>query len=178
MSFAYIVDGAVSEIIAMTPQDFANYYPESFRRDCQECGEDVQPNWTWDGERFAPRMEPLPTLAEARAAKINEINAGYETVIAYVQAGYPDKEVLTWERQAVQARELQIDPDAGALFVRALAATKGVTVDEMARRILANAESWEPVAAMLTAQRQLMEEAAWAAENLEALQAIKVSYTV
>ena len=67
MRVAYIRDGVVSEIIDMSPEDFARYYPESFRRDCQECGDDVQPNWLWDGERFAPRAEPLPTLDEVIA---------------------------------------------------------------------------------------------------------------
>ncbi|MDL2315663.1 hypothetical protein LJC59_01075, partial [Desulfovibrio sp. OttesenSCG-928-A18] len=112
-----------------------------------------------------PTGQCLLPLEELRTAKLAEINAGYESVMSYVQAGYPLTEVLSWERQATQARELQSDPDADALFVRALAATKGVDVPEMTRRILSNAESWEPVAAMLTAQRQLMEEAVFAAQG-------------
>lgn len=131
-----------------------------------------KPTWA-ELEAAAPNP-----LDRARADKLAEIDAGYNTVILYIQAGYPDKEVLTWERQAAQARELREDPEAEALFVRTLAATKGVSVEEMTRRILANAENWEPVAAMLTAQRQIMEEAAWAADSLAALQAIKVGYTV
>jgi len=94
------------------------------------------------------------------------------------QGLYPDKEVLSWERQATQARELKADPNADAAFVRTLAAVKGVPVQEMADRILANAESWEPVAAMLTAQRQLMEEAAYAAVTIAEVAAIHVGYTV
>ena len=117
-----------------------------------------------------------PTLDQARLAKLAEINAGYESVMGYVQSGYPDKEVLSWERQATQARELKVDPNAEAAFVRTLAAVKGVAVQEMADRILANAESWEPVAALLTAQRQLMEEAAYLAVSVAEVEAIRVSY--
>ena len=119
-----------------------------------------------------------PTLEQTRLAKLAEINAGYESVMEYVQSGYPDKEVLSWERQATQARELKANPDAEASFVRTLAAVKDVPVQEMADRIINNAENWEPVAAMLTAQRQLLEEAAYLAVTVEEVQAIKVSYTV
>ena len=119
-----------------------------------------------------------PTLEEARTAKLAEINAGYSSVMGYIQAGYPAEEILSWERQATQARELTQNPAAEAAFVRGLAATKKLTVEEMCARILANAASWEPVAAMLTGQRQVMEEAAHAAETVEELQAIKVAYRV
>lgn len=128
-----------------------------------------------DGWSYAP---PPPTFQEVQDAKVTEINSGYESVMAYIQAGYPDKEVLSWERQATQARELQANANADALFVRSLAATKGVSAEEMAGRILANAESWEPVAAMLTAQRQMMEEAAYAAQSVEEVAAVRVGYSV
>ena len=119
-----------------------------------------------------------PTLEEARNAKLIEINAGYSTVMEFIQAGYPLDEVLSWERQATQARELTQNPAAEAAFVRGLAATKKIPVEEMCSRILANAASWEPIAAMLTGCRQVMEEAAFSAKTVEEIQAIKVSYPV
>ena len=119
-----------------------------------------------------------PTLEEARNTKLIEINAGYSTVMGFIQAGYPQEEVLSWERQATQARELTQNPAAEAAFVRGLAATKSLAVEEMCARILANAASWEPVAAMLTGQRQVMEEIAYMAETVEGVQAIRVAYTV
>ena len=134
---------------------------------------DMQP-----GDRLATAEEinPPKSLDQARLAKIAEINVGYESVMGFVQSGYPDKETLTWERQAQQAYELKENPDARAAFVRRLANTKGVPVQEMADRIIANAESWEPVAALLTAQRQLMEEAAYLAVSVAEIEAIKVGY--
>lgn len=119
-----------------------------------------------------------PTLEEARTAKLAEINAGYSTVMGFIQAGYPLDEVLSWERQATQARELVQNPAAEAAFVRGLAAAKNITVEEMTARILRNAASWEPIAAMLTGCRQVMEEAAFSAESVEEILAIKVSYPV
>ena len=124
--------------------------------------------WDW--------VEPIPSLEMARTAKLAEINAGYSAVVGYIQAGYPLDEVLSWERQATQARELTQNPAAEALFVRALAITKKIPVEELCRRILANAASWEPVAAMLTGCRHVMEDAAFSAETVEEIQAIKVSY--
>ncbi len=119
-----------------------------------------------------------PTLEEARTAKLAEINGGYSAVMGYIQAGYPAEEVLSWERQATQARELTQNPAAEAAFVRGLAAAKNLEVEEMTARILANAASWEPVAAMLTGQRQVLEEIAYLAETVGGVQAIRVAYTV
>ena len=121
---------------------------------------------------------PPLTPEEARAAKLTEINTGYSTVMAYIQAGYPLDEVLSWERQASQARELLVNPDAEAVFVRVLASQKGVSVPEMRDRILANAANWEPIAALLTAQRQIMEERTYMATTIEEIEAIKVGYSV
>ena len=119
-----------------------------------------------------------PTLEEARAAKLAEINAGYSAAMTMLQGGYPPEEVLSWERQAAQARELVQNPDAEATFVRGLAATKQIPVEEMCIRILRNAAAWEPMAAMLTGQRQVMEEIASLAETVEGVQAITVAYKV
>ena len=128
-----------------------------------------------DGEVAALQC---PTVEEVRNAKLAEINAKYSTVMAYIQAGYPPEEILSWERQSTQAQALQQNPDAEAAFVRGLAVTKGVSVEEMAQRILANAASWEPIAALLTGQRQVMEECAWAAQTTVAINEIKVGYSV
>ncbi len=119
-----------------------------------------------------------PTLEEARIAKLAEINAGYSRVMGYIQAGYPTEEVLSWERQATQARELTQNPEAEAAFVRGLAATKNLPLEELCRRILVNAASWEPVAAMLTGQRQVLEEITYLADTVEGIGTIKVAFRV
>ena len=131
----------------------------------------------FDKEKWEWR-EPAPTMDEAVAEKLAEINAGYCRVMDFIQAGYPLDEVLSWERQATQARELMQNPNAEAAFVRTLAATKRITVEELCSRILANAASWEPIAAMLTGCRQVMEEKVFSAETVEDILAIKVSYPV
>ena len=121
---------------------------------------------------------PPPSFEEVQTDKVSEINGKYEESIRILQSGYPNSEVLSWERQAQQAKELKADLDAPAGFVRMLAATKGITPDEMATRILANAAMWEPAAAKLTAERQLMEEAALSATTIENLNNIVVQYSI
>lgn len=120
---------------------------------------------------------PILPLGVVRQGQLDAVNAAYEQAMAYVQSGYPLTEVLSWERQATQARELQANPDAEAAFVRALAATKGVPVEEMARRILANAAAWEPMAAYLTAQRQMLEDRVLAAETEADILAVTPTYS-
>lgn len=118
------------------------------------------------------------SLETLRNAKLAEINAGYSTVMAYIQAGYPAEEILSWERQATQATELLTNPNADAVFVRVLASQKQITVTEMRDRILSNATNWEPIAALLTAQRQVMEESAYMAQTIADVENIKVGYSV
>ena len=131
----------------------------------------------WE-EMHQPVPPPPLTLEQSRTTKLTEINAGYSSVMQYIQAGYPTEEVLSWERQASQARELLVNPDAEAVFVRVLASQKGVPVPEMRDRILANAANWEPIAALLTAQRQIMEEHTYMATTIEEIEAVKVGYSV
>lgn len=119
-----------------------------------------------------------PKLETVRTTKLAEINNGYSSVMAYIQAGYPLDEVLSWERQASQARELLVNSEAEAVFVRVLASQKGVPVPEMRDRILRNATNWELTAARLTAQRQIMEERTYMATTIEEIEAIKVGYSV
>ncbi len=119
-----------------------------------------------------------PTLEATRLAKLTEINEAYDTVMDYIQAGYPLKEVLSWDIQYLQAKELLTTPDAEALFIRQLATQKNISVEEMRDRILANAESWQYVAGLLTAQRQIMEETALLAESVEELDTVKVAFSV
>ncbi|WP_051384373.1 hypothetical protein [Nitratidesulfovibrio termitidis] len=144
--------------------------PEGIALPARQVWKRIAGGWT--------TVQRPPTLEEARLDKLGEINAGYESAVKYIQAGYPLEEVLTWERQAAQARELLADPDAPAGFVRGLAAAKGLDVDEMRDRILANAAAWEPISAMLTARRQIMEDAALAAGSLEEMAAVVVTYPV
>ena len=119
-----------------------------------------------------------PTLEDIRQQKLSQINESYEVVMGYIQAGYPLKEVLSWDTQYLQSKELLENPEASAIFVRQLATQKNISLEEMRDRILANATSWQYVAGLLTAQRQMMEEAALLAESVEGLEAVKVAFSV
>ena len=134
----------------------------------------------WQLNNPPEQPEPLPeqTLEDMRLAKLDEINAGYSAAIKYIQAGYPIEEVLSWDTQYLQSKELLENPEASAIFVRQLATQKNISLEEMRDRILANAESWQYVAGLLTAQRQIMEEAALLATSVEEVEKIKVTYSV
>lgn len=119
-----------------------------------------------------------PTLEEVRLAKLNAINTAYSQAIKYVQAGYPLEEILSWDVQATEAQELLKNPEAAAVFIRQLATTKGVSVEVMRDRILENSANWKFVAGMLTAQRQMMEEAVLEAGTIEKIQAVQIAFTV
>ena len=45
-----------------------------------------------------PYVPPVPTLDEAKAAKLSEINAAADRAIATLTATYPDREISTFDK--------------------------------------------------------------------------------
>ncbi len=119
---------------------------------------------------------PTPTLESAKQQKLAQINGAYDNAIDYIQADYPLKEILSWDIQYAQSKELLENPEAAAIFVRELAEQRGLSVEEMRDRILANAESWQRTAGFLTAQRQIMKEAVLLAQKIEDVEDISIDF--
>lgn len=71
-NFLRVENSVVVESIKMSPDDFAFYYPASFRAGCVESGNmDIDQGWTYGGETFAPPPQPPePTLEEVRAVAL------------------------------------------------------------------------------------------------------------
>ncbi len=50
-----------------------------------------------------PYVPPVPTLEEAKAAKLAEINAAADRAISKLTATYPDREIATFDKQEAEA---------------------------------------------------------------------------
>lgn len=57
-----------------------------------------------------PYVPPVPTLEEAKADKLSEINAAADVAIAALTATYPDRELATFDKQEAEARAYVVDP--------------------------------------------------------------------
>lgn len=72
--------------------------------------------------------------------------------LAALKAGYPDSEVLSWDKQEAEARA------GGGPLASALAAARGLDEQELIRRILAKAEAFAVLSGTIIGQRQALED--------------------
>jgi hypothetical protein len=184
--YAFLRNNEVHEVIAMTPEDFARYYPEAFRNQCVVCPDGTEPGWVYDGESCAPPPPaPLPSLQEARAAKLAEVMAAYSDAFSPLEAVYPREEREGWSLQEAEAQELLDDPAAETPVLSLLVQLRGngETVSDLAAKVLQHAREYRMLYAALTGQQQRMygevnalaaREGASAAEIL----AFPVAYTL
>lgn len=127
---------------------------------------------TWDV------IENGKTLEQLKAEKIVAINAGYESAIAGITAGYPPSERLTWEIQRGEALAWQADEDADTPWLDTAAAARGIPRLEYIQRTLAKINQFALATAYLTGQRQKLEDQCKAAASANAVAAVQVVYTL
>jgi len=87
-----------------------------------------------------------PWLTE-KAAKFAEIDADFESAVSSLTAGWPQHEIQTWSKQEAEARALVANPDAPTPMLSTIAATRGLTVPELAQRVIREADAFTAASA-------------------------------
>lgn len=140
-----------------------------------EIGKNPAKTWTdiepdddrkvWDEESNS-WIFPIEVLYEL---KIKEVREAADNTANLLKLNYSQAEFDTWDKQEKGARALQADPDSSipeADFVRTLATTRGLTLDEMITKILnAAVRALLPGAQIIGIQQRLEDEAKVALEN-------------
>ena len=125
-----------------------------------------------------PYVPPVPTLEEAKAAKLAEINAVADKAIATLTATYPDREIATFDKQEAEARAYAADPTAATPLLSALSQARGMELPELVRRVIAKADAFAVVCGSIIGQRQALEDRLDACETLEDVEALTVAITM
>lgn len=120
----------------------------------------------------------LLTLDEHKAAKLKEINEACDAALASLTASYPSSELLTFDKQEVEARALLANPDAATPFLTPLASARGMTTTELARKVVAKADAFTAASGYVIGLRQKDEDALKVAQTAEDVAAIVPNYTV
>ena len=71
-----------------------------------------------------------------KADKLAEIDEDFQKTIDGLTAGWPEGEIKTWERQEKEALLLQDNPVAPTPFLVTVASQRGITVAELASRVI------------------------------------------
>jgi hypothetical protein len=154
-----------ADAVAVSPEEHAALLAAQAR------GQIIRPDENGCPVAVTPAAPPAPTRAELYTAKQTEIRDGAESMLTALAAEYAPLERQTWDQQAAEAEALQADADAPAPLVRAIAATRGMPVGELAARILANRTAWVAVSGHVVGQRLAYQDALEATRGLDDVQA-------
>lgn len=147
--------------------EYADLYAAVLRRteQCPECVTEEQP--------YVP---PIPTLDEAKAAKLSEINKAADKIMAALISTYPDREISTFDKQEAEARAYMADPEAPTPLLSALAKARGISMDELVKRVIAKADAFAAASGYIIGQRQALEDQLDTCKTLEEVQSIVIIY--
>ena len=152
--------------------------PDEVRRQFAELWADVDayaeahPEMVTEEQPYVP---PVPTLDEVKAAKLSEINAAADRAIATLTATYPDRELATFDKQESEARAYAADATASTPLLSALAQARGIPLDELVRRVLAQADAFAVASGSIIGQRQALEDRLDVCTTVEEVQSIAVN---
>ena len=121
-----------------------------------------------------PYVPPVPTFKEAKAAKLSEINKAADKIMAALISTYPDREISTFDKQEAEARAYMADPEAPTPLLSALAKARGISMDELVKRVIAKADAFATASGYIIGQRQALEDQLDTCKTLEEVQSIVV----
>lgn len=121
-----------------------------------------------------PYVPPVPTFKESKAAKLSEINKAADKIMAALISTYPDREISTFDKQEAEARAYMADPEAPTPLLSALAKVRGISIDELVKRVIAKADAFAAASGYIIGQRQALEDQLDTCKTLEEVQSIVV----
>ena len=127
----------------------------------------AKPDGTW-----------TPDVDLAKSAKLEEINATYNTATSALVETYPQTELLTFDKQESEARAWTADNNAETPLIDKLAEGRQIDKVELVRRIIAKADAFALATGYLTGQRQRFEDLLGKAQTVEEVEAIVPGYVM
>lgn len=88
-----------------------------------------------------------------KAAKFAEIDADFETSVSSLTAGWPQHEIQTWSKQESEARAFVANSVASTPMLATIASTRGLTVAELAQRVIRDADAFTNASAIYVGLR-------------------------
>lgn len=143
-----------------------------------DYAEDVAPFvalWEAEKARLDAEANKPPTLEEAKAAKLAEINAECQHMLESLTLTYPERELTTFDKQESEARAYLADPTASTPFLSALAAARGIKLADLVQRVIAKADAFTSASCYIIGQRQALEDRLDAAQTVDDVRAVVVS---
>lgn len=100
-------------------------------------------------------------LTAMKAARLQRINAETDNLLKELSAQYPEREVLSWDQQLLEAQ----NAEAPRPLLQALATARGIDLDELTHRVLAKAQQYALASGTILGVRQRLEDLLDAAQT-------------
>lgn len=128
--------------------------------------------WQVDEQRRSAR------LADAKTYKLHDAADAAQRFIARVAGldAVPIFERESWAMQAQEAQAWAANPGAPTPILAGIAKARGVPLDILRQKALAKAQAYAALTASVAGQRQAIEDKINAAEDMQALDAVVITY--
>lgn len=113
-------------------------------------------NWQFDQAEYdrlnpAPEPEPFDTL---KLKAINRINAEFERSVDKLTSEYTLSERISFSAQDAEARALDLDAQASAPLLIAIANQRGETAQALAQKVIAKSDAYQAAFGDLLGKKQ------------------------
>lgn len=117
--------------------------------------------------------EPSPmSLGDLKAVKLAGIAREFSDRMSTLKSSYPEEEIQSWFKQESEARAYIDDTSASTPLLSAMATARGITVEDLALRVVANADAWSATSGALIGKRQKYEDQIAAANDVASVSGI------
>ena len=120
----------------------------------------------------------LGGIESAKAVKLSEINSKCELALRSLTDNYPDTERLTFDQQKAEAASYQANNTASCPMLTTLAQARGITIEDLAARVLEKAAAFSKASGALIGTRQKFEDTLDGCTNIQAVESIFVDYAL
>ena len=117
----------------------------------------------------------LSGIEAAKTAKLAQINNAAQKAFDLLKASYPEGEVLSWYKQEAEARAVIAGETTATPFLSALAGERGLSLDELAARVIAKTDAYAERSGSIAGQRQRLEDLLGACATADEVKALEVS---
>jgi hypothetical protein len=111
-------------------------------------------------------------LDQVKKEKLSQVLAASDAAMAALSSRYSEHEKLSWPKQEQEAKALQADPEAPAPLLRGVAATRGIALEALQAKVLANVGASEAATAFILGTQQKYEDEIAAAATIEEVQLV------
>ena len=112
-------------------------------------------------------------ISSLRASKLHSARQRCDSAMAELEKDYPQSEIKSWAKQEAEALAVSNQPNSPAPLLAAIAAERGIALDELAAKVLSKAAVFASAAGQIIGQRQAVEAAIMAATTVTELEAIE-----